>query len=101
MGLAYDNGFLEARYGGRDQDVELGDLGACESSWMLLLFDTEGAFERPKELMGGRQLARRGQLRVGEDHHHFHDPLRCAQEQLPSFAVERTALRFDQRDHVT
>jgi hypothetical protein len=91
LGLACDNEFLEGRCGGRDRAVELEGLGACESSWMLLLSSTEGAFERPKALMGGRQLPRRGQLRVGEAHHHVRDPLGVAQEQGPPFAVDRSA----------
>jgi hypothetical protein len=58
---------------------------------MLLLSATEGAFERPKTLMRGRQLPRREQLRVDEAHQHFHDPLGVAQEQRPSFVSERAS----------
>ncbi len=74
-----------------DAEGKVEGLGACEVSWMLLLSATEVAFERPKALMGGRQLPRRGQLRVDEAHHHFRDPLGGAQEQWPPFAVERAA----------
>ena len=70
LGFACDNEFLK-----HDAEGEVEGLGACEVSWMLLLSATEVAFERPKALMGGRQLPRRGQLRVGEAHHHFRDPL--------------------------
>jgi hypothetical protein len=71
--------------------VELGGLGACEASCAFLVSATEGAFERLKELMGGWQLPEWGQLRVGEAHHHFRDPLGGAQEQAPPFAAERAA----------
>jgi hypothetical protein len=37
--------------------------------------------------MGGRQLSRRGQLRVDEAHHHVRRPLEGVREQRPPFAV--------------
>jgi hypothetical protein len=91
LGLTCDNEFLESRRGRRDRAVELGDLGACETNCVLLLSSSEGAFERPKALMGGWQLPRRGQLRVGEAHHHLSDPIGGAQEQGPPFTVELVA----------
>jgi hypothetical protein len=69
LGLAFDKEFLEARCGRRDRAGELGVLGACETSSMLLLSTKDGVFECPKALMGLCQLSRRGQLRVGDDHH--------------------------------
>ncbi len=71
--------------------MELGGLGASEGSCALLLSATEGEFERRKALMGGCQLPQWGQLRVGETHNHFRDPLGGAQEQGPPFAAERAA----------
>ena len=60
---------------------------------MLLLSAKEGAFERPKALMGFRQLPGRGQLRVG-DAHHFRGrhPEGGREERPQAFAV--VALAF-------
>jgi hypothetical protein len=59
---------------------------------MLLLTVKEGAFERPKALMGRRKLPRRGQLRVGDAHHASGLPPGGARDQRPQpFAVESHA----------
>jgi hypothetical protein len=58
---------------------------------MILLSAKEGAFERPKTLMGGRQLPRLGQFRLG-DAHHDHGPLEVAWGQRSQpFAAEAPA----------
>jgi hypothetical protein len=51
----------------------------------------EGALERPRSLMGLRQLPRRGQLRV-DDAHHFRSRFEGGREQGPQpFAAEALA----------
>ncbi len=80
LGLACEKEFLPSTC----------DLG-LPFDW-ILLSAKEGAFERPKALMGGRQLRRRGQLLVGDEaHHHFRGPLGGVREQRPPFAAELPA----------
>ena len=55
---------------------------------MPLLSAKEGAFERPKSLMGRWQLPRREQLRVVEAHHHVRGPLEGVREQRLPFAAK-------------
>ncbi len=64
----------------------------CEDPWKLLLSSKDRTFERPKTLMGLRQLPQRGQMRVGDDHHFRGTHPEGEREQSPqSFADEALA----------
>ena len=80
---------------GAEGEDELKSSGALELAQQAVCsffpLKKEGAFERPKALMGARQLPRLGQMRVG-DAHHDRGPLEGVRGQRPHpFAAEAPA----------